>query len=134
MAVRHDAQLAKTVLPQVTKGLRKNLRRDIAAQFARREYPGVAETTFDPFDPVTAADPYPGYRELLAGPRLRFNRKRDIFILSRHEDVRAAARADAVLSSRDGVVRARVKVPVLLNLDPPRHTELRRKMQPAFSR
>lgn len=82
----------------------------------------------------TAANPYPGYRELLAGPRVHFNRRRSIFILSRHEDVRAAARADALLSSREGVVRSRVEVPVLLNLDRPRHTELRRKVQPAFAR
>lgn len=134
MTVKNDARLARSVLPPVAKGLAKNLSRDIAAKFSHRRYPGIAETTFDPFDPVTAADPYPGYRVLLAGPRVHFNRRRGIFILSRHGDVRAAARADALLSSREGVVRSRVEVPVLLNLDRPRHTELRRKVQPAFAR
>jgi beta-dihydromenaquinone-9 omega-hydroxylase len=134
MAVRYDARLARSVLPPIAKGLMKNLGVDIAAKFSHRTYPGVAETTFDPFDAVTAADPYPGYRRLLAGPRVHFNRRRGIFILSRHEDVRTAARADALLSSREGVVRSRVEVPVLLNLDRPRHTELRRKVQPAFAR
>lgn len=134
MAVRHDARLARSVFPQIAKGVVKNLSVDIAAKFSHRTYPGVADTTFDPFDAATATNPYPGYRELLAGPRVHFNRRRGIFILSRHEDVRAAARADALLSSREGVVRSRVEVPVLLNLDRPRHTELRRKVQPAFAR
>jgi cytochrome P450 len=122
------------VLPPIAKGVMKNLSLDIAAKFSRRTYRGVAETTFDPFDAATAANPYPGYRQLLAGPRVHFNRRRSIFILSRHQDVRAAARADALLSSREGVVRSRVEVPILLNLDRPRHTELRRKVQPAFAR
>jgi cytochrome P450 len=100
----------------------------------RRSYPGVDETSFDPFDPVTAANPYPGYAELLAGPQVRYNRKRNIFILSRYDDVRTAARNDAVLSNAEGVTRTRFQIPLLLNLDPPRHTELRRKVQPAFAR
>ncbi|MUM21477.1 cytochrome P450 [Mycobacterium sp. CBMA271] len=94
----------------------------------------MQETAFDPMDPETAANPYPGYRELLAGGRVHYNRKRNIFILCRYEDVRAAARNDALLSNRDGVVRARFEVPVLLNMDRPRHTELRRKALPGFTR
>ncbi|HTQ18950.1 cytochrome P450 [Mycobacterium sp.] len=134
MVVKYDARLARSVLPSIAKGLVKNLSVDIAAKFSHRTYPGVADTAFDPFDPVTAANPYPGYRELLAGPRVHFNRRRGIFILSRHDDVRTAARADALLSSREGVVRSRVEAPILLHLDRPRHTELRRKVQPAFAR
>lgn len=48
--------------------------------------------------------------------------------------MRAAARNDAVLSNSEGVARSRFEVPVLLNKDPPRHTELRRKVQPVFAR
>ncbi|MCV7400600.1 cytochrome P450 [Mycobacterium fragae] len=94
----------------------------------------MAETSFDPFDPATAANPYPGYAELLRGPRVHYNRKRNIFLLSRYEDVRAAARNEAMLTSAEGVTRSRTKLPVLLTMDPPRHTELRRKVQPAFAR
>lgn len=46
----------------------------------------------------------------------------------------ARPRADALLSNSEGVVRVRFEIPVLLNLDRPRHTELRRKVQPAFAR
>ncbi len=134
MSVKHDIRLASTVAWPVVDSLYTNITVDLGAKLKRREYPGVVETSFDPFDPATAANPYPGYAELLRGPRVRYNRKRNIFLLSRYEDVRAAARNDAMLSNAEGVTRSRVEIPVLLNLDPPRHTELRRKVQPAFAR
>lgn len=134
MALKHDIRLATSVARPVAESLYTNFHTDLGARFKRRDYPGIVETSFDPFDPATAANPYPGYRELLSGDRVRFNRRRNMFMLSRYDDVRAAARNDATLSSSEGVARARFEVPVLLNLDPPRHTELRRKVQPAFAR
>jgi hypothetical protein len=134
VTLKYDIRLASTVARPVADSLYANIAIDLGAKLKRRDYPGIRETSFDPFDPVTAANPYPGYAELLAGPRVRYNRKRNIFILSRFDDVRAAARNDAMLTNSEGVTRSRVEIPVLLNLDPPRHTELRRKVQPAFSR
>jgi beta-dihydromenaquinone-9 omega-hydroxylase len=134
VTLKYDIRLATTVARPVADGLYVNITTDLGAKLKRRDYPGIYPTSFDPFDPVTAANPYPGYAELLAGPRVRYNRKRNIFILSRYDDVRAAARNDAMLTNNEGVTRSRVEIPVLLNLDPPRHTELRRKVQPAFSR
>jgi beta-dihydromenaquinone-9 omega-hydroxylase len=134
VTLKNDIRLATAVARPVADSLYVNISTDLGAKLKRRQYRGVHETSFDPFDPVTAANPYPGYAELLAGPRVRYNRKRNIFILSRFDDVRAAARNDAMLTNTEGVTRARFEIPVLLNLDPPRHTELRRKVQPAFSR
>jgi cytochrome P450 len=134
VTLKHDIRLASSVARPVADGLYHNLTTDLGAKFKRRDYPHIHETSFDPFDPVTAANPYPGYAELLAGPRVRYNRKRNIFILSRYDDVRAAARNDAMLTNTEGVTRSRVEIPVLLNLDPPRHSDLRRKVQPAFAR
>lgn len=134
MTLKHDIRLATSVARPVADSLYTNITTDVGAMFKRRAYPGIYETSFDPFDPVTAANPYPGYTELLAGPRVRYNRKRNIFILSRYDDVRTAARSDAILTNTEGVTRSRFELPVLLNLDPPRHTELRRKVQPAFAR
>ena len=134
MTLKYDLRLATSMARPVAEGLYTNITTDLGAMLKRREYPGVQDTSFDPFDPITAANPYPGYAELLAGSRVRYNRKRNIFILSRYDDVRAAARNDAILSNAEGVTRSRAEIPVLLNLDPPRHTELRRKVQPAFSR
>jgi cytochrome P450 len=134
VTLKHDIRLASSVARPVADGLYHNITTDLGAKLKRRDYPHIDETSFDSFDPATAANPYPGYAELLAGPRVRYNRKRNIFILSRFEDVRAAARNDAMLTNSEGVARSRFEIPVLLNLDPPRHTELRRKVQPAFAR
>jgi beta-dihydromenaquinone-9 omega-hydroxylase len=134
MALKHDIRFATSMARPFAEGLYTNIAIDLGAMLKRRDYPGISETSFDSFDPATAANPYPGYAELLAGPRVRYNRKRNTFILSRYDDVRAAARNDAMLSNAEGVTRSRSEIPVLLNLDPPRHTELRRKVQPAFSR
>jgi beta-dihydromenaquinone-9 omega-hydroxylase len=134
VTLKYDLRLATSMVRPVAEGLYTNITTDLGAMLKRREYAGIHATSFDPFDPATAANPYPGYAELLAGPRVRYNRKRNIFILSRYDDVRAAARNDAMLSNAEGVTRSRAEIPVLLNLDPPRHTELRRKVQPAFAR
>jgi cytochrome P450 len=134
VTLKHDIRLAKSVARPVADSLYTNITTDLSAMLKRRNYPGIYDTSFDPFDPMTAANPYPGYAELLAGPRVRYNRKRNIFMLSRYDDVRTAARNDAMLTNTEGVTRSRVEIPVLLNLDPPRHTELRRKVQPAFAR
>ncbi len=134
MSLRHDVQLASMLARPVLEALYTNIRIDLGAKVRPRRYPGIPETTFDPFDPVTAADPYPGYRELLAGPRVRYSPRRNIFLLSRYDDVRTAARSDKLLSNREGVTRTRSNVPVLLNMDDPRHHELRRKVHPAFAR
>jgi cytochrome P450 len=134
VTLKHDIRLASSVARPVADGLYHNITTDLGAKFKRRDCPHIHKTSFDPFDPVTAANPYPGYAELLAGPRVRYNRKRNIFILSRYDDVRAAARNDAMLTNTEGVTRSRVEIPVLLNLDPPRHSDLRRKVQPAFAR
>jgi cytochrome P450 len=134
MNVRYDARLAASVAKPMVKSLYTNIRVDLGARVQASRQTGIPETTFDPFDPATAANPYPGYRKLLEGPRVRFNRRRNMYLLTRYEDVRAAARADTVLSSAEGVARSRFEIPVLLTMDPPRHTELRRKVQPAFAR
>ncbi|QCH26026.1 cytochrome P450 [Mycobacteroides salmoniphilum] len=134
MTLKHDARLVYTTTKPVVRSLLTNAGTELRAKVSGRRFAEVQETDFDPMDPSTAADPYPGYRELLAGSRVHYNRKRNIFILCQYEDVRSAARNDALLSNRDGVVRARFDVPVLLNMDRPRHTELRRKALPGFTR
>lgn len=134
MTLKHDARLVYATTKPVVRSLITNAATEMRAKVSGRRFPGVQETVFDPMDPETAANPYPGYRMLLAGGRVHYNRKRNAFILCRYEDVRAAARNDALLSNRDGVVRARFEVPVLLNMDRPRHTELRRKALPGFTR
>lgn len=134
MSLKYDVQLTRSVARPVMESLVINFSDRFRAVASRHRYPGIAHTGFDPMDPATAADPYPGYRELLAGPRVHYNRRRNIFLLSRFDDVREAARSDSQLSNIDGVVAARFRLPVLLHMDRPRHSDLRKKAQPAFTR
>ena len=135
MTLKSDVRFARKYGPTTVRTLGANIARDTWARARRRHVPpGVEETAFDPFDHATAADPYPRYRELLAGGPVHYNRKRDIYILSRYADVRAAARADRALSSADGITYGRMRLPLLLTSDAPTHTRMRKQALPAFTR
>jgi cytochrome P450 len=90
-------------------------------------------TDFDPFSAQAMGDPYPGYRELLAGPRVRYNRKRGIWIIAGYDDVRKALRDHDALSSAESQARFRVHLPTMNAADPPDHTRLRRFVSRAFT-
>lgn len=96
--------------------------------------PAVPRTSFHQMDRGVRVDPYPGYRELLASGPVHFNERQNLWILSRYEHVRAAARADEALSSADGVARSRFSLPMMLTSDRPEHTRMRRLATPAFTR
>jgi beta-dihydromenaquinone-9 omega-hydroxylase len=135
MPLKSDVRLARRYGPLVARTLTANIAELAHFKMAPKVVPrGVQVTDFDPFDPATAADPYPGYRELLAGGPVHYSPRRGIFMLSRHADVRAAARADDVMSSAEGVTMGRIELPVLLTSDRPAHTRMRKQVQPAFTR
>ncbi len=81
---------------------------------------------FDPFSASVIADPYPWYRALHEGDRVIHLDRWDIWVLSRHEDVRHALRDHARLSSSEGVTYVRAPLPMMLTVDPPDHERLRR--------
>lgn len=91
-------------------------------------------TAYDPLDSATAAQPHEAYRRLHAGGRVHYNQKRRVWILSRLDDVRAAARDNANLSSADGPMLTRIRTPILVSLDGERHTRQRRQVLPAFTK
>jgi beta-dihydromenaquinone-9 omega-hydroxylase len=95
---------------------------------------GAALTDFDPLDPDELADPYPSYHTLLQGPSLHYNRKRAVWLLCRYEDVRAGARANDKLSSAESVARYRASFPMMLTVDRPEHTRLRKVVSRDFTR
>lgn len=94
----------------------------------------VQLTDFDPLNPAIARDPYPHYRLLLAGERVQYNPRRDVYILSRYADVREAARNHEVLSSAGGVTLSRGAPPFLPTSDPPVHTRMRKQLAPGMAR
>jgi cytochrome P450 len=135
MTMKNDVRFAKKYGPLTVKTFTGNLAREARHRSRPRPAPaGVELTDFDPFDPATAADPYPRYRELLAGGPVHYNPKRSVFILSRYADVRAGARADHALSSADGITYGRMRLPVLLTTDAPEHTRMRKQALPGFTR
>lgn len=133
--IRSQMRFLKMYAPSLAVGFADDAAHIIARKLHRKPAPaGVEITNFDPLDREMAADPYPHYRNLLAGGPVHYNPRRDIFILSRYEDVRAGARASDVLSSADGIAYSRMRADALLTVDPPRHTAMRKQAQPAFTR
>jgi beta-dihydromenaquinone-9 omega-hydroxylase len=104
----------------------RRLRGDVAC--------GAKLTDFDPLDPEVVADPYPAYGALLEGPALHYNRKRALWLLSRYDDVRAGGRAHDQLSSGESVARYRARLPMMLTVDRPEHTRLRKVVSRDFTR
>lgn len=133
--IRRDAQLVRACMPMLAKVLART-----AARKARSRVLGghgrarVQLTDFDPLNPAIARDPYPYYRELLAGERVQYNPKRDVYILSRFADVREAARNHGMLSSAGGVTYSSGAPPFLPTSDPPAHTGLRKQLAPGMAR
>jgi cytochrome P450 len=99
----------------------------------RRPSHGAQATEFDPLDAQVLADPYPSYAELLATGPLHYSAKRRVWIISRHEHVHAAARAHDALSSAESITPARSTLPMLIALDRPAHTRLRKVVAPYFT-
>lgn len=123
-----DAQTVRTYGPAVAKALALRVAGKARSRLTGRHCRKFMQLTdFDPFDPAIAADPYPHYRELLAGERVQYNPKRDVYILSRYADVREAARNHDTLSSARGVTFSRGWLPFLPTSDPPAHTRMRKQ-------
>lgn len=82
--------------------------------------------TYDPWDPEVLADPYPHYARLREHAPVHHVAEHDIWVVSRYEDLVAAARNVEVFSSNQGNSYERRPVPMLVGLDPPEHTRVRR--------
>ncbi|WP_396927739.1 cytochrome P450 [Mycolicibacterium sp.] len=95
---------------------------------------GAVNTDYDPLDRATAAKPFEAYRNLHRTGRVHYNPGRATFILSRHEDVRAALRDTDAVTSEQGVTRLKIAAPVLVLTDGEQHARLRKQVQPGFSK
>ena len=90
-------------------------------------------TSYDPFDPAIIAEPYGHYAFLRDRAPCHRVERRDIYVLSRYEDVRAALANTHVFSSTEGVGFERRPVPMMIAQDPPQHTRLRRIVAGRFT-
>ncbi len=81
---------------------------------------------YDPWAPDVLEDPYPAYAWLRSHAPVYHVADHDIWVISRYTDLLAAVRNVAVFSSNQGNSYERRPVPMLVGLDPPDHTRLRR--------
>jgi cytochrome P450 len=90
---------------------------------------------YDPFDPAVIADPFPYYRLLLREAPVFRVEKHGIFVISRFDDVEAAAQNWQDFSTTWGPGPQRMELPVasILQSDPPQHTRLRSIIARAFT-
>ena len=88
---------------------------------------------YDPFAPEVIVDPYPWYERLLDSNGPVLLPQHDLWVLARHRDVWQGARAHDLLSSAEGVAYQRMTLPMMLTMDPPDHTRLRKIVARDFS-
>ncbi len=95
-----------------------------------------ASLRYDPYAYETHEDPYPIYKRLRDEAPAYVDENRGFWALSRHADVRAALDNGAVFSSAEGITLERgsgALEPMLIEIDPPRHTQLRALVSRAFT-
>jgi cytochrome P450 len=135
MTLSQNVQFAGSLVKPLGTAARINAVSGVRARWQAHRIPIDAEiTSYDPLDPATAAQPHASYRRLHGGARVHYNPKRSVWILTRLDDVRAAARADTTLSSADGVTRTKFSLPILITTDGDRHAQMRRQILPAFTK
>jgi len=85
-----------------------------------------AQVPYDPWAPDVLEDPYPSYAWLREHSPVHHVVEHDIWVLSRYADVLEAVRDTERFSSNQGNSYERRPVPMLVGLDPPEHTRVRR--------
>jgi len=89
---------------------------------------------FNPFSHEFHADPFPVYRELRDHAPCYRNAELGFYALSRYDDVVNALHDPDTFCSRYGITLERGSpLPMLLTMDPPDHTKLRRLVSRAFT-
>lgn len=99
----------------------------------------LAPVRYDPLDPGLWQDPYPLYRRLRDHDPVHHVADRGFWVLSRFEDVFAAATDTATFSSARGLTFEEDEItklglaPTLVMMDRPRHTDYRRLVNRLFT-
>ncbi|OBI72470.1 cytochrome [Mycobacterium asiaticum] len=134
-SVSRNARAAGSVVKPFVESARLNLSTAVnQRRLGASVYAGAELTDYDPLDPRVAAQPFAAYRKLHAGGRVHYNRRRRTWILHRHSDVRAALTDTDKINSTQGVTRMKFSMPLIVMTDGEQHAQLRRKVQPAFTK
>ena len=95
----------------------------------------MSAVVYDPYSSDVKRDPYPYYRALRDDAPAYHHEALDFWALSRFDDVIDALHDPATYCSGQGIVleaMARSPYPMIIALDPPRHTDLRKLVSRAF--
>jgi cytochrome P450 len=97
-------------------------------------------TGYDPFEPAIQLDPYATYTALQRDDPVHFNDRGRFWTLTRFADVWTAVHDPATYSSAQGIFVGQAEMdmtklflPMLIMMDPPRHTKLRAIVSRAFT-
>jgi hypothetical protein len=97
-------------------------------------------SSYDPFDAAVMTDPYPFYDALRRDDPVAWSEGSQCWVLSRYADVDAALRDEATFVSGQGVFPSRnggsagdLLLPMLITMDPPRHTSMRQLVSRGFT-
>ena len=99
----------------------------------------MTDLYWDPFSPELRDDPYPLWKRLRDEAPLYYNDRHDFWVLSRFHDIeRAHKDVDTFSSSHGTTLESMSREPMtdtglIIALDPPRHTILRRLVSRAFT-
>jgi cytochrome P450 len=98
----------------------------------------MSELYWDPIDPALRDDPYPLWKRLRNEAPAYYNPKYDFWTLSRYHDIEAAHKDPVTYSHAHGttleiMTPEPVETGIILWLDPPKHTTLRKLVSRAFT-
>ncbi len=90
-------------------------------------------TEFNPFAPEVKDNPYPYYAWLRREHPVYHQERLGFWVLSRYDDIEAAARQPEVFSSAQGIGPDWQPGSTMITKDPPEHTRLRKLVSKAFT-
>jgi cytochrome P450 len=95
----------------------------------------MTDAALDPILQVVADDPHDVYRELRENHPVHYIEKRDLWVVSRYEDIQQMIKDPETWTSEHGVLPNpyRPDNPTLITIDPPSHTVMRRSVNRAFT-
>ena len=96
------------------------------------------ELYYDPYDYSIDDDPYPVWARLRDEAPLYHNEKLDFYALSRYDDVLDGLLDSETFVSSHGITMEMISdeplgVPMMIMMDPPQHTRLRKLVSRAFA-
>lgn len=99
----------------------------------------MTDLYYDPYDYAIDADPYPVWKRLRDEAPVYENERHGFFALSRYDDVLRGLLDNETFQSSHGIVLEMIEdepyenLPMMIMMDPPRHTRLRKLVSRAFT-